>query len=107
MLEEGGRQETLQSESDSDIPELYPTKIGLKAGFTLTDPQDIRYQALKAHREKFGSLVHEAATTLGVNAGDEDHIDAVTLVLKVLRSVLTQTLKAVSLLTSGYQRVYA
>lgn len=83
MLKEVDLREGLHADCDSDMPELYPSKLGLNAGFVLSDPEDSRYQSLQKHRERFGNVIHQAASVLGDNVGGEDHIDAVILVLRV------------------------
>ncbi|KAJ7785950.1 hypothetical protein B0H16DRAFT_1488659 [Mycena metata] len=69
---------------DVEIAELVVSHLDVQAGFTLTDPADPRYQAVVAHRQRFGEVVQRAASTLRQNTGGEDHIDAV---IGVARSI--------------------
>ncbi|KAH8120588.1 hypothetical protein DFH11DRAFT_1838384 [Phellopilus nigrolimitatus] len=66
------------------LADLLPAGFDVKAGFTLTDPQDPRYQAVVKHRAHYGRVVHQAAVSLRGNVGGEDHIDAVISVLKAI-----------------------
>lgn len=58
--------------------------LDVKAGFTLTDPTDPRYQKAAAHRQRFGEVVHRAAQHLQQKHEGEDHIDAVISVAKAI-----------------------
>ncbi|KAJ7129977.1 hypothetical protein C8R43DRAFT_1025251 [Mycena crocata] len=62
---------------DVEIAELVVKHLDVRAGFTLTDPADPRYQKVVAHRLRFGDVVQRAAFALRQNTGGEDHIDAV------------------------------
>jgi proteasome activator subunit 4 len=71
--------------------------------FTLTDPEDPRYQAVLSYRTRFGDLIHRAAVALR-HADAEDHIDAVIQICKgidiylleyaITRSTYSATAKA-------------
>ncbi|KAJ6519492.1 hypothetical protein C8R45DRAFT_852433 [Mycena sanguinolenta] len=69
---------------DTEIAELLVSHLDVRAGFTLTDPADPRYQKVVAHRQRFGDVVQRAAFALRQNTGGEDHIDAV---MGVARSI--------------------
>lgn len=58
--------------------------LDVQAGFTLTDPQDYRYQRVLKHRTHFGIVIQRAASALRRNTGGEDHIDAVLGVAKAI-----------------------
>ena len=66
------------------VPELLPTAFSIEAGFTLTNPEDPRYQTVAKHRLHFGRIIHLAAEALQGNVGGEDHIDAVIGVAKAI-----------------------
>ncbi|KAJ7666470.1 hypothetical protein B0H17DRAFT_1162570 [Mycena rosella] len=69
---------------DVEIAELVVTHLEVRAGFSLTDKNDPRYQKVVAHRLHFGDVVQRAAFALRQNTGGEDHIDAV---MGVARSI--------------------
>ncbi|KAJ6574754.1 hypothetical protein B0H19DRAFT_932973 [Mycena capillaripes] len=69
---------------DVEIAELIVSHLDVRAGFTLTDPADPRYQKVVAHRLRFGDVLQRAAFALRQNTGGEDHIDAV---MGVARSI--------------------
>ncbi|KAF7339947.1 hypothetical protein MVEN_01912400 [Mycena venus] len=69
---------------DVEIAELIVSHLDVRAGFTLTDPADPRYQKVVAHRLRFGDVIQRAASALRQNTGGEDHIDAV---MGVARSI--------------------
>ncbi|KAJ7462735.1 armadillo-type protein [Mycena galericulata] len=69
---------------DVEIADLVVTHLDVRAGFSLTDPADPRYQKVVAHRLRFGDVVQRAASALRQNTGGEDHIDAV---MGVVRSI--------------------
>jgi proteasome activator subunit 4 len=60
------------------------TFLDVKAGFTLADPTDARYQKAIAHRKRYGEVVHRAAVFLQQKHEGEDHIDAVIAVSKAI-----------------------
>jgi proteasome activator subunit 4 len=64
-----------------EIEELTARSLDVKAGFTLTDPSDPRYQSVVAHRARFADFLHRASVSLQ-QSGGEDHIDAVMSVTK-------------------------
>lgn len=76
--------------ADTESDGLLIKALDVKAGFTLTDPKDPRYQRIVAHRTRFGNVVHRAATTLRTSAGGEDHIDAVLGVAKAIDTYLLE-----------------
>ncbi|KAJ7456643.1 hypothetical protein FB451DRAFT_1276697 [Mycena latifolia] len=69
---------------DVEIAELVVSHLEVKAGFSLTDRNDPRYQKVVAHRLRFGDVLQRAAFALRQNTGGEDHIDAV---MGVVRSI--------------------
>jgi proteasome activator subunit 4 len=69
---------------DVEIADLIVTHLEVRAGFSLTDPNDPRYQKVVADRLRFGHVVQRAAFALRQNTGGEDHIDAV---MGVARSI--------------------
>lgn len=70
--------------NDADIPELIVSFIDVKAGFTLTDPNDRRYQKAVAHKKRYGEVCQRAAAALRQNTEGEDHIDAVLGVARAI-----------------------
>ena len=70
--------------SDTELNELLVTPLGVRAGFVLEDPSDPRYQKAAGHRERFGKVVHRAASVLQLTQEGEDHIDAVISVSKAI-----------------------
>ncbi|KAJ6501707.1 hypothetical protein C8R47DRAFT_1108448 [Mycena vitilis] len=69
---------------DVEIAELIVSHLDVRAGFTLTDPADPRYQNVVTHRLRFGDVLQRAASALRQNTGGEDHIDAM---MSVARSI--------------------
>lgn len=63
--------------SDIELADLLNFRTSANAGFVLSDPRDPRYQKVVAARERFGSVVYRAASTLRQNTGDEAHVDAI------------------------------
>lgn len=63
---------------------LLVTSLDVEAGFVLTDPHDPSYQKARAHRTRFGNIVHRAAMALRQGDEAEDHIDAVIGVSKAI-----------------------
>lgn len=74
--------------NETEVPELIVPSFDVKAGFTLTDPNDPRYQEVVAHRQRFGDVVQRAASALRQNTGGEDHIDAVIGVTRAIDTFL-------------------
>lgn len=62
--------------------------LDVKAGFTLTDPNDTRYQKATKSRHRFGEVVLRAAATFRNNTNGEDHIDAVIGVARAIDTYL-------------------
>jgi proteasome activator subunit 4 len=60
----------------------------MKAGFTLTDPNDPRYQKATKSRHHFGEVVLRAAATFRNNINGEDHTDAVIGVARAIDTYL-------------------
>lgn len=73
---------------DIECQELLVGKLDMKAGFVLCDPSDPRYRKAAAHRIRFGEISRRAALTLRENTEGEDHIDAVSVVVKAIDSYL-------------------
>ncbi|KAH7883839.1 hypothetical protein F5I97DRAFT_1969128 [Phlebopus sp. FC_14] len=71
------------ADPELDIKELLVDRFDVNAGMVLTDPRDPRYQQVVTLRNRFGSLVHRAATKLR-QSQEEDHIDAVIVVVKAI-----------------------
>ncbi|KAF8971500.1 armadillo-type protein [Flammula alnicola] len=74
--------------ADTELPELLVAHLDVKAGFTLTDPDDPRYQRVVARREQFGQVVLHAAATFRNSENAEDHIDAVIGVTRAIDTYL-------------------
>jgi proteasome activator subunit 4 len=70
--------------NEYEVAGLLVSHIDVKAGFSLTDPKDPRYQAVVKHRTRYGEVIHRAATTLRHGTEGEDHIDAVLTVAKAI-----------------------
>jgi proteasome activator subunit 4 len=71
-------------DAKTEIESLLVTPLNVKAGFTLSDPQDPRYQMVLTHRTRFGEVLNRAAIFLQGEHAGEDHIDAVMAVLKAI-----------------------
>lgn len=71
-----------------EIPELIVSLLDVKAGFTLTDPNDPRFQEVAKHRSRLGDICQRAASALRQNTGGEDHIDAVIGVTRAIDTFL-------------------
>ena len=75
-------------DEEVEIPELVVSLLDVKAGFTLTDPNDPRFQKVSAHKSRFGDICQRAAAALRQNTGGEDHIDAVIGVTRAIDTFL-------------------
>ncbi|KAG6381418.1 armadillo-type protein [Boletus reticuloceps] len=69
---------------DVDVEGLIVDQLDVQAGIVLTDPQDPRYQRIVKLRTRFGNLIHLAAKKLRQDQDEEDHIDAVIVVIRAL-----------------------
>ncbi|KAI0961210.1 hypothetical protein AcV7_000369 [Taiwanofungus camphoratus] len=69
---------------DLEVSGLLVEPLDVRAGFTLDDPQDRRYQKVIAYRTRFGTVVHRAANALQQPNEGEDHIDAVIGISKAI-----------------------
>lgn len=58
--------------------------LDVKAGFTLEDASDHRYQKAAAYRLRYGDMCQRAAFALRQKIGSEDHIDAVIGVTRAI-----------------------
>lgn len=67
-----------------ETPELVIRHLDVQAGFTLTDPNDPRYQRVLNARRRFGEIIQKASSALRKNTGGEDHIDAVIGVVRAM-----------------------
>lgn len=70
------------------MPELLVSHLDVQAGFTLTDPNDPRYQLVVSRREQFGKAVLYAAASFRNATNGEDHIDAVIGVTRAIDTYL-------------------
>lgn len=84
FYQEPSKDVTNPCHSDTDTPELIVSFLDVKAGFTLTDPDDPRYRKAVRYRKRFGSVCRRAASALRYNAEGEDHIDAVLSVTRAI-----------------------
>jgi len=71
-----------------ETPELVIRHLDVRAGFTLTDPNDPRYQQVLNARRRFGEIIQKASSALRKNTGGEDHIDAVIGVVRAMDTYL-------------------
>lgn len=71
---------------ESDIEGLLITGTAFNAGFCLSDSEDPRYQKAFSHRQRFGEVLHRAATSIALrqSSDGEDHIDAVITISKAI-----------------------
>jgi proteasome activator subunit 4 len=74
--------------TEYELPELLLSHLDVKAGFTLTDPNDPRYQKVAKSRHLFGEVVLHAAAKFRNNTNSEDHIDAVIGVVRAIDTCL-------------------
>ena len=74
--------------AEYELPELLVSHLDVKAGFTLTDPNDPKYQKVAKDRHRFGEVVLHAAATFRNNTNGEDHIDAVIGVVRAIDTYL-------------------
>lgn len=74
--------------AEYELPELLVSHLDMKAGFTLADPSDPRYQKVAKSRHRFGEVVLHAAATFRNNTNGEDHIDAVIGVARAIDTYL-------------------
>ncbi|KAH0590354.1 hypothetical protein H2248_000511 [Termitomyces sp. 'cryptogamus'] len=70
--------------NDTELAEMIAVPLDMKAGFTLTDASDPRYQKAAAYRLRYGDVCQRAAFALRQKIGSEDHIDAVTGVARAI-----------------------
>ncbi|KAG6820769.1 hypothetical protein H0H93_012033 [Arthromyces matolae] len=70
--------------SDAETEDMIVAPLKIRAGFTLTDPNDPRYQKVAAYRLRYGDICERAASALRQNTGGEDHIDAVIGVIRAV-----------------------
>jgi proteasome activator subunit 4 len=75
-------------DDEVEISELIVSLLDVKAGFTLTDPNDPRFQKVAADKSRFGDICQRAAAALRKNTGGEDHIDAVIGVTRAIDTFL-------------------
>jgi proteasome activator subunit 4 len=80
--------DNLCTNNEIETPALLVSFLDMKAGFTLTDPNDPRYQKVAAQRLRFGDVCQRAASALRQNTGGEDHIDAVIGVTRAIDTYL-------------------
>jgi proteasome activator subunit 4 len=78
----------LCTDNEIEMSALIASFLDMKAGFTLTDPTDPRYQKVVAQRLRFGDVCQRAASALRQNTGGEDHIDAVIGVTRTIDTYL-------------------
>ena len=74
--------------ADTELPELLVSHLDVQAGFTLTDPNDPRYQLVVSRREQFGKAILYAAESFRSATNGEDHIDAVIGVTRAIDTYL-------------------
>ena len=74
--------------AEHELQELVISHLNVKAGFTLTDPNDLRYQKVAKNRNRFGEVILHAATTFRNNINGEDHTDAVIGVVRAIDTYL-------------------
>jgi len=78
--------------------------MDVEAGYTLTDPEDPRYQYVASTRRQFGELLHQASVALR-ESGEEDHIDAIISVSRAIDVYLLEygvTPSTFASLSKGY-----
>jgi proteasome activator subunit 4 len=71
-------------DNEVELVDLLVSHLHVKAGFTLTDPNDLRYQTVAKSRARFGNVIQRAASVLRKNTGGEDHVDAVLGIAKAI-----------------------
>ncbi|KAG6817600.1 hypothetical protein H0H87_006228 [Tephrocybe sp. NHM501043] len=69
---------------DTELAEMIVAPLDVKAGFTLTDANDPRYQKAANYRLRYGDVCQRAASALQEKSGSEDHIDAVIGVTRAI-----------------------
>lgn len=74
--------------AEYELPELLLSHLDVKAGFTLADANDPRYQKASKSRHRFGEVVLHAAATFRNNTNGEDHIDAVIGIVRAIDTCL-------------------
>jgi len=82
LLQEPSKDVVKSLVADHEYAELFPETLMVKAGFSLTDPSDPRYQTVLTQRTRFGKMLDLASKTLLNNRGGEDHIDAILGVVR-------------------------
>ncbi|KAG6910583.1 hypothetical protein DXG01_009534 [Tephrocybe rancida] len=63
--------------NETELAEMIVAPLDVKAGFTLKDTNDPRYQKAASYRMRYGDVCQRAASALRQKSGGEDHIDAV------------------------------
>jgi proteasome activator subunit 4 len=71
-----------------EVPDLVIRHLDVQAGFTLTDPNDTRYQHIITARQRFGEVSQRASSALRQNTGGEDHTDAIISVTRAIDTYL-------------------
>jgi proteasome activator subunit 4 len=87
-----------------EMIEFLPVPLRVEAGYTLTDPEDPRYQKVMTHKRHFGNLLHRASVALR-ESGAEDHIDAILSVSRAIDIYLLEygvTAGTFGALSKGY-----
>ena len=74
--------------AEYEVPELLLSHLDVKAGFTLSDLNDPRYQKVAKSRHRFGEVVLHAAAMFRNNTNSEDHIDAVIGIVRAIDTCL-------------------
>lgn len=89
---------------DCELSELLAVPLTVEAGYTLTDPNDPRYQAVMFHRRQFGRILHQASVAMRESSA-EDHIDAILAISRAIDVYLLEygvTAGAFSALNKSY-----
>jgi hypothetical protein len=74
--------------SRNELPEMIAAMEPLNAGFCLTDPSDVRHRYITNLRCRYGQFLHKASASLR-QQGEENTVDAVHMLVGVLRFALT------------------
>lgn len=84
ILEQTPELAPLSDEFDTDIIALRARHLNVRAGFTLADLEDPRFQQVAALRSRFGDILHRSSVLLGQQSVDEDHIDPVLALIRAM-----------------------
>ncbi|EFI28576.1 membrane protein [Coprinopsis cinerea okayama7 len=86
---EDAKYTTMTTDILNEIPEMIASVDPLNSGFSLTDPDDPRYQYIVGVKKRFGDFLHRASTSLR-SQGEENTVDAVQILVRSIRTYMME-----------------